>query len=116
MRRGVLNDTTELRKLILENPDLPIAVLVDDELCTGDYTWMYAPNVRCVIGEILDCEQEIDECKVYNDRIEFEEDLIDYLSFKCETISDIEFEDGVRKELELYEPYWKKCIMVWAGL
>ena len=32
-----LDDTTELRKLIIENPDLPLIVFAGEESWSGDY-------------------------------------------------------------------------------
>ena len=116
MSRGVLAELTELKKIILENPNLRIAVLVEDDLCTGDYSWMYAPNVRCEIGEILDCDQEICEGKIYNDKIEFEEDIADSIMDKYAHLTDAEFNEKVREEMRNYAPYWETCILVYAGL
>lgn len=114
-KSGVLQDTTELRKLILEHPDLPIAVLCEEDVCTGDYSWMYAPRIRFDLGEILDCEQDIDECRVYYDRSDFVEDVENLLADDPD-IPEYNFEAEVQKELEKYEPYWKDCIFIWAGI
>ena len=112
---GVLQDTTELRRLLLEHPDLPIAILCDADVNTGDYSWMYAPGIRFNLGEILDCDQDIDECKVYYDRSDFEEDVINLLADDPD-IPEYKFDAEVQKELAKYEPYWKDCIFIWAGI
>ncbi len=52
----MLHDCSELRKFITENPELPIVVLVGDETNTGDYQYVYCTQVKCTIGEVLDCE------------------------------------------------------------
>ena len=70
--------TDELKELIAKYPDYPIVVLVDSEVVADDdYGWWYAPEIRFNIGEILDCEQDINDERVYVDRDEFEEDLAD---------------------------------------
>ena len=71
-----IKQTDELKKLIAEHPDYPIVVIVDSEVVADDYGWWYAPCLSFSIGEILDCEQDIDEEKTYIDRDEFEEDMI----------------------------------------
>ena len=116
MSNSILADTTELRKMILKNPDMPIVVLVDEEVCTGDYCWTYAPNVGFRLDEILDCEQDIDECKVYHDRDELEDDIIDRFANVYPELSDSEFDEKVKEEMAKYEPYWRDCIMIWAGV
>ena len=69
--------TDELKKLIAEHPDYPIVVLCNYEVCGDDsYLWWYAPDLHFSIGEILDCEQAINDEKVYTDRDDFEEDFV----------------------------------------
>ena len=46
--------TEELKKLILENPDLPIAVLAGEDANIGDEYWMFCSRISFSIGEILD--------------------------------------------------------------
>ena len=76
---GILADTTELRKLILEHPDYPICVLGSDELNSGDYGWMYATDISFGLGEILDYDQKLDEDYIFNDRNDFYEKLEEWL-------------------------------------
>lgn len=102
-----LHDCSELRKFITENPKLPIVVLVGDETNTGDYQYVYCSQVKCAIGEVLDCELPFGEGRIFSDREDFREELGDFL---CD-LSDEEFE----RELEKYEPYWKKVIEVWIN-
>ena len=108
--------TDELKQLISEHPDCPIVVLCNYEVCADDsYNWWYAPEIRFSIGEILDCEQDINDEKVYVDRDEFEEDLADILGDSDET-TDEEFDAIVKAELAKYEPYWKKVIQIRADV
>ena len=112
--------TDELKQLISEHPDYPIVVLCSYEVCCDDcsYNWRYAPDLRFSIGEILDCEQDVDDEKVYVDRDEFEEDLTNILadSGDYDGITDEEFDAIVKAELAKYEPYWKKVIQIMADV
>ena len=114
----IVKDSTELRKLIVENPELPIVVLASYEECTDEYYWTYCSEVRCEIGEVLDCECPWAEGRVYNDHIEFEEALADYLSDTvdgADKMTDSEFEHLLNGQKELYSPHWHKAIIVMAG-
>ena len=112
--------TDELKQLINEHPDYPIVVLCSYEVCCDDcsYYWWYAPDLRFSIGEILDCEQDINDERVYTDRDEFEEDLANklYDSGDYDEATDEEFEAIVKAELAKYEPYWKKVIQIMADV
>jgi len=111
--------TDELKKLIAEHPDYPIVVLCNNEVCCDDsYNWWYAPDLHFSIGEILDCEQDINDERVYTDRDEFEEDLTNILADNCDydEATDQEFDAIVKAELAKYEPYWKKVIQIRADV
>lgn len=114
-----MKQTDELKKLIAEHPDYPIIVIVANEVVADDfYGWWYAPSLSFSIGEILDCEQEVDDEKVYTDRDDFEEDLADILgdSGDYDETTDEEFDKIVQEELKKYEPYWKKVIQIRADV
>ena len=114
-----LKQTDELKELIAKYPDYPIVVIVNSEVVADDYYgWWYAPEIRFGIGEILDCEQDINDERVYADRDEFEEDLADKLSDNEDYngTTDEEFDAIVKAELEKYEPYWKKVIEIRADV
>ena len=112
--------TDELKKLIEEHPDYPIVVLVNsDVVADDDYCWWYAPSLRFRLGEILDCDQDINDEKVFSDRSDFEK-AIRY-RFECddsisEDITDEEFDQLVKKEMQKYEPYWKDVIVIYADV
>lgn len=116
----IITETNQLKDLILANPDLPIIIDCESELLNDDsYTSWIAPSVRFSIGEILDCEQDVNEERIYLDRIEFEEDFDEYYFNKhyeeAENISDEEWDLKVEEALKEYEPYWRKCILIFAG-
>ena len=106
--------TDELRKLILENPDLPIVVLAGTDANIGEYGWMYCSNVSFGIDEILDYDiTDYEDC-IFTDRDYFEEYIIDSLADEYEGKSDEEYDNAIKKEIEKYEPYWKNVIEIRA--
>lgn len=110
--------TDDLKNLITEYPDYPIVVMVGSDVIGDDYGYWYASSLSFNIGEILDCEQDIDEEKTYTDRDEFKEDIVDWLSwdYDDETLSDEEFDKLVEETYQKYEPYWKKVIQIVADI
>lgn len=111
--------TDELKKLISEYPDYPIVVLCNSEVVADDYTaWWYAPHISFSIGEILDCEQNINYEKIYIDRDEFEEDVQTVIECydNAENMTAEEFEDELNRIIQIYEPYWKNVIEIRADV
>lgn len=98
-------NTVELRKLILENPELPIAVLAGENANTGDYWYQYCSEINFKIIEILDGDILDENGYVYTDRDDFENDIANYLAPEYEGESDEKFEKAVQKEIDKYEPY-----------
>ena len=111
--------TDELKGLINKYPDYPIVVIVANEVVADYYYgWWYAPCLSFDIGEILDCEQDINDEKIYVDRDDFEEDVRDVLADDeaLQNVSDEIFDRMVENELKKYEPYWKKVIKIKADV
>ena len=110
--------TDELKKLIIEYPDYPIIVMVANEVVGEDYGWWYAPCISFSIGEILDCEQDINDEKTYTDRDDFEEDV--QYCVECddafENATDEEFDAEVERIIAEFEPYWKNVIQIRADV
>lgn len=114
---NIVKDSTELRKMIAENPELPIVIMASHEAVADEFYWTYCSAVHCEVGEILDYECPWKEGLVYSDRIEFEEDLADYLSDTIEnvaTMSDEEFNYLLNTQKDAYDEYWHKAIIVKA--
>lgn len=115
---NIIQDSTELRKLIAENPDLPIVVMVGEEAAVEGWCYTYCTNVRCEVGEVLDCECPWEPEKVYNDKIEFEEDLADYILEENEDrhhrVTDAQLERILKVWKDTYSQYWRKAIIVRA--
>lgn len=101
----------KLRKLIIENPDLPICFFATDTACDYDYSSCSCDDVSAEIGEILNCQQTIKDEIVFTDRDDFEEAVYDALSD-----GDDESEAAIEAKVPLvvaeYDPYWVKCIIV----
>lgn len=114
-----IKQTDELKELITKYPDYPIVVMVGTEVVADDYYgWWYAPCLSFSIGEILDCEQDINDEKTYTDRDEFEEDMYNKYEDDEEykELDNYEFDEMIEKKLKEYEPYWKKVIQIRADV
>lgn len=104
----------ELKKLILENPDLPIVVLAGEESNGGDYPWVFCSSISFGIDEILDCDYCDYDDTVFCERGRLEEYIEDMLYDEYHDKSEEEYEEAIKREVEKYEPYWKKVIAIYA--
>ena len=113
MSYSLTHSSDELKKLIFENPDLPIVVLAGEEASGYDFYWTYCSSVSCHISEILDCDYYDYDDTVFTDRDrledKIEDDLYDEYFDKPE-----EYDTAVKRKLEELEPYWKKVIAIYA--
>ena len=109
---NLTKDTEELKRMITENPDLPIVVIAGSEANTGEVSTMYCADIRFSVGEILDCEVPYTEC-VETDRDNFAEQIEEWLwdemcgNDKDSRLSEVLFEEALQEEKAKYEPYWK---------
>ena len=99
-----------LRKLIADNPGLPLCFVATDTACGYDYSSTFCDDVDAVIGEVLNCRQEINDEICYTDRDDFEEAVYDSLCDSDESEASIDAE--AKRIIAEYEPYWTKCIIV----
>ena len=112
-----VHNTDELRQMIIDNPDLPLVVLADEAANPGDYLTMFCSSIHAEIGEILDCNQEINDEICYTDREQFEEDIFD----KIDILTGYDdrpnewYEQEAQRIASEYEPYWRKCILLTVG-
>lgn len=109
----LLTSTDELRRLILENPSLPLLVFAGEDCNIGDYSYMACSSVNASLGEFLDCQQVINDEYCFTDRDEFQEEMENRL---CDSFdgSDEEFKKFIKAKLAEYEPYWKPCIILYV--
>lgn len=112
---SLAKSSDELKKLIAENPDLPIVVLAGEEANDGYWGWTYCSSISFDIGEILDCDFYDSDDSVFTDRDRFEEKIADDIYDENEEASDEYCEELIKRELEKYEPYWKKVIAIYAS-
>ena len=111
----ISKSTEELKKLILENPDLPIVVMSSYEAMSDEWYWTYCSNISFRIKEYMSYDVFDDGC-VPTDRDDFEEQLRYKLGDlpECENMSDEEFDKYLDQKYKEYEPYWKKAIFIYA--
>lgn len=102
----------ELKKLILENPDLPIVVLAGENANDGYYGWMYCSSISFSIDEILDCDFYDYNDAVFNDRDNLETSIGDILYDEYCDKSEEEYEEAIKNKLTELEPYWTKVIAI----
>lgn len=95
----------ELKKLILENPDLPIVVLAGEEANCGDHNWMFCSIISFSIDEILDCDYVDYDDTVFTDRERLEEKISDDLYDDFADAPAEEYDATVAKRLKELEPY-----------
>lgn len=110
----MLQDNTELKKLILENPDLPLLFFATDEANSGNWSSELA-SARIYKGICLDCPKDMpipNDERVYTDESDFEEDLAEGLHDEYFNLSEDEYEALVKAHMEEYKPYWKECIII----
>lgn len=114
MSYSLTHSSDELKKLIFENPDLPIVVLAGEEASSYDFYWTYCSSVSCHISEILDCDYYDYDDTVFTDRDRLEEKIEEDLYDEYCDKSEEEYDAAVKRELEKYEPYWQKVIAIYA--
>ena len=105
----------ELKKLIAENPDLPIVVLAGEDANIGDHCWMFCSDIDFAIDEILDCDYCDYDDTVFNDRDRLEEKVGDDLWDDYDDEHVEEFEAAVKARLKELEPCWKKVIAIYVN-
>lgn len=104
-----MNDTSELRKLILDNPDLPLLVFAGEEAWQGDYSYNQA-DARC---------SGVQELTLYSDRWmdrdEYEEELVDDLCDEEEykNLSDEEWDKMIQQKIA--ETVFCQAIVIYVG-
>ena len=104
-----LKDTTILRKLILENPELPVLFFCGEEAWSGDYGYTQATATKGEIQNlVLYSDQWLDE-EEYGEKIF--DDLSDQEEYK--TLNKEEFTKMIDKKVADAE--FVKAIVVWIG-
>ena len=110
----LLTATDELRKLIVENPGLPLLVFAGEDANSGDWSYCSCNSCYASLGEFLDCMQEVNDEKCYCDRDDFEDDLGDNV-FGDGDLTEEEYNKILAEKIKEYEPYWKPCIILYVN-
>ena len=100
-----LDNTEELRKLILDNPDLPLIIFAGEESYIGEYSYN-STEVSSVCIKELTLHEEY-----YLDKEDFEDKLLDKYEDKFETDEELDgYVEQIMKETEFV-----KAIVVYVG-
>lgn len=112
-----LSECKKLKKLITQNPDLPLIFFADEAANNGAYRYMSCDAIEAYKGKILDCPNTVDNETIFYYQRWFEEDLRGMLCGKDEYLkmSDEEFYEIFKKEKSKYDDKWKDCIIVYVG-
>ena len=113
----LLTASDELRRLIIENPDLPLLIFAGEDANPGDYSYTSCSSCHAEVGEFLDCMQEVNDERCYTDRDTFAEDLADNLYGDLHddwTGTDGEWDKYVEDQVAEYNPYWRKAIILYV--
>lgn len=112
----LIMQSSDLRKILSEHPDLPLVILVESDVVQDDYGFWFGSRYYCKLGEVLDyTPTEVSDEHSYTDRTDFEEAVE---SFVCESaergLTDEELKERTKAIMDRYEPYWKKAILVYV--
>ena len=104
-----LNDLTELKRLVIENPDFPLLIFCGEDSWSGDYCYEQAIASKPYIEWLTlydDCWIERDD---YEDRLR--DDLCDWEEYK--DLSDEEYDKMIRHKVANTE--FVKAIVIYVG-
>ena len=104
-----LNDTSNLRQLIIENPDLPLIIFCGEESWIGEWHYNQADASQGTIKNLTLVND------IWVEEEEYVEQLTDELSFSGEyqDMSDEEFERMVEQKVE--ETEFCRAIVIYVG-
>ena len=104
-----LKDTSSLKQLILENPDLPLIIFAGEDAWQGDWPYNQVDARNCGVQELTlynDCQMDIDE---YEE--ELSDDLCDEEEYK--DLSDEKWDEMIKQKVEETEFY--RAIVIYVG-
>ena len=109
-----IKDSSELKKLILERPDLEIVPFCTEE-CGGEYGSTMGEFMRCSIEKIAypapwDEERVMMKSEDFDYYHDWRWDNDEELSCP-EELDDAEVEQSIKDDYEKFD--WKECIVVW---
>lgn len=104
-----IKDTTELRNLILENPELPVLIFCGEDAWNSDYGYSQGEVKRIEVEELTLYGEQWLEKDDYEE--ELEEGLCDEEEYK--DWSDEEFDRMIKQKVE--ETEFVKAIVIYVG-
>ncbi len=104
-----LNDTTELRKLIIENPDLPLLIFCGEDSWHDEYPYEHADASGGEIKELTLYKDWWLDKEDYED--ELSDDLCDREEYK--NLSDKEYNQMIKEKVA--ETEFVKAIVIYVG-
>lgn len=119
----LLHSCDDLRKLIIENPDLPLLVFAGENAYSTDcYAYTCTTNVHARIGEVLygrgPRDGALKEDMVYCEKEDVEEAIEEYLwdnrTDEQMKWTEDRWDEYVQQEINKYAPLWQKCIILYA--
>lgn len=104
-----LSNTNELRKIILENPELPLLIFAGEEAWSGEYGYESTEVRKICIKELTEYEE------YWLNREDYEEQLTDDLSQleEYENMPEEEFEQMIAQRV--LETEFVKAIVIYVG-
>lgn len=104
-----LKDTTTLRNLIIQNPDLPLVIFSGEDAWTGEYSYEYSDVTSVRIKELTMYDNS------WLDRDDYAESLANDLGDDDEykALSDDEFEQMICDKVK--ETEFVKAIVIYVG-
>ena len=112
--KWLFHNTDKLRKLIVENPGLPLVVCAGEDAYDHDTEprMTVCSRVRVYVEEILVCDW--DDERIFIGRDDLEERIRDSECFQDDhsDLSDDEFDKAVEEELAKYDNDWVKAIVL----
>lgn len=115
---GIIHDADKLRKLIQENPELPVVILAEESANSGEWCWQYCSAVDCQIETILDVKTPYDSDgeKTFTDEGDFLEEIENALYDKFgDSMTTKQIEEAAKREADMYSGCWRKVIAVYVG-
>lgn len=116
-RLFLLNECKDLKKLMFENPDLPLLFMAGNTGNDGDFMYMSCHSISASKCELLDDSPNFGDGSIYTSKEQLREDLEFYLlgeGENCE-LNGRQFKKLVDEEMEKYEDKWRECIIVYVG-
>ena len=104
-----LEDTTELRKLIIENPNLPLLVFCGEEANSGEFPYESNTDVRCDIQELTLYKDYWIPKDDYDEQLR--DDLADEEEYK--DMTDEEYDRIIDQKVN--ETEFVKAIVIYVG-